>query len=209
MSELARFPVEQIRVVSAGFGGSIHYNPIANLAPCLWYGFGVDLAPIELGDAAAHDRERTLRTSLSFGGIVLPQRRWTDISGVYGPIPDVGDGSIYLSSVHNPIDIRRVSFRRLEGVRFAVNVELLIAFECGGSGFEDAVVSLEFEADYGGVSFYVPEWTNPDQIRFPPEWRIPAAFDDDSVREIFSRFIDLDCNHFRSNGRSYSLEPMV
>lgn len=209
MDTLACFPVEQIKITSSGFGGSVCYNPYAQLPPCLWYGVSFDLGPIDLGDAAIVEQDRPLQTTLEFGGIVLPQRRWNEIHGSWGPIPDVGQGSVYVSGVHNPVEILRIDIRHLTGIFFRIRADLLIDFEFEGSGFENTHLCVEATAEYGGVSFHVPQWTHPDEVRFPPEWRIPTVFDDKSVLELLGRFVDLDCYELRQKGHSYVLEPRV
>src|SRR4051794_26978109 len=129
--ELKTFPISQIRPTAASFRGNLVYNPYSRLPPTIWYCIGVDLEKIDLAeDAPAPDIwGTTVDTTLCLGGIVLPFRDWREIDGTFGPIEDAGASSVYVSDIHNPIDIRSVRFSKLDGVRFKIDFNLYIAFE--------------------------------------------------------------------------------
>lgn len=205
--ELKDFPVHKVRAKTASLGASLIYNP--DLEPTVWYSIGIELEPIELGDDAyAPDVfGETLETELRLGGIVIPARSWTEIDGEYGPVEDQGESSVYVSSVHVPIDIKSVVIKPIKGNRFRVHLELLIDFEYAGAGYRSTTLTLDVEADYEGVGFYVPQWNEPDKVKFPDEWRIPATFDERTVAELLGRFVDLDGYRLTRDEDSYHLQP--
>lgn len=209
MDELKDFPVSKLKPTDSGFGGSLEFNPYCDLPPTIWYGLGIDLEPFDLGDDAP-DPEYSgteVDTTLSAGGIILPFRDWREISGEFGPIEDVGEGSIYVSGVHNPVDISSIRFDRIHGTRFHINLDLAIAFEFEGAGFRDTTCSLEVEVDYAGLSFYAPTWTDPDSVKFPSDWKIPEEFDEATVKELFDRFVDTDLYELNRDDKSFKLLP--
>lgn len=209
--ELKQFPMELVRPVEARFGGSLHYNPYCDLSPTIWYNFGVTLAPIELGESAvAPDLfGDTLETQLALGGIVIPQCSWKGIAGEYGPVEDQGESSVYVSNVHVPIDIESVVFSRLSGCNFRIQLALHIDFEHAGAGYANAGVALEIEAQYEGLSFCIPRWTNPEEVVFPKPWRIPARFNNSTVSEMFARFVDLDGYRLEEDEDSFHFHPIA
>ena len=209
MEELKDFPISKLKPTASSFGGSLSFNPSCDLPPTIWYGFGIDLEPFDLGDDAP-DPEYSgteVDTTLSGGGIILPFRDWRQISGEFGPIEDVGEGSIYVSGVHNPVDISSVRFDRIHGTRFRINLDVAIAFEFEGAGFRDTRCSLEVEVDYAGLSFYAPTWTDPDSVKFPSDWKIPEEFDETTVKELFDRFVDTDLYDLNRDDKSFKLLP--
>lgn len=209
--ELKIFPVREIKPQSSRFGGSLIFNPYSDLPPTIWYSVGIDIAEIELGsNAPAPDLWGTkVDTTLILGGILLPQRRWMDISGVFGPIEDVGESSVYISDVHNPIDINSVTFSLIQGAVFRIDFDLLIAFEYEGSGFMDAECSISVEAEYQGLSFNEPVWNDPDSVSFPEKWQIPSEFNEITVSELFERFVDTDSYSIKSDKGYYHFIPKL
>lgn len=209
MEELKDFPVSKLKPEFARFGGSLHFNPHCNHPPTIWYRIGIDLESFDLGENAP-DPEfwgTTVDTTLSAGGIVLPLRDWREIGGEFGPIEDVGEGSIYVSSVHNPVDVSLIRFERIQGTRFRINLNAAIAFEFEGAGFRDTKCSLEFEADYAGLSFHAPIWNDPDSVEFPDAWNIPEEFNETTVKELFERFVDTALYDLKQDGESFWLHP--
>ena len=209
--KLKIFPVTNMRPKHTGFQGSLEFNPYVNIPPSIWYNIGIELEEIELGDNAP-DPElwgTKVDATLDLGGIVIPQRRWFDISGTIGPIKDVGESSVYISDAHNPIDIRSVTFKRLEGVCFAIDLDFLIDFDFEGAGFENAECSLSIEADYKGISFFVPDWSDPKSVKFPAEWRIPSEYNESTIIELFERFVDTSCYRMEIDDECYRLIPQL
>lgn len=209
MDELKNFPVSKLKPKASRFGGSLEFNPYCELPPTIWYRIGIDLEPFDLGEDAP-DPEYSgteVDTTLSAGGIILPFRDWRQISGEFGPVEDVGEGSIYVSGVHNPVDIASIRFERIQGMKFRINLDIAIAFEFEGAGFRDASCSLEIEVDYSGLSFYAPTWTNPDAVIFPEDWKIPDEFDEATVKELFERFVDTESYNMSRDGKSFKLLP--
>ena len=209
MDDLKRFPTSKLKPASASFGGRLAFNPYCELPPTIWYGIGIALEPFDLEDCAPDPDlwGTTIDTTLSSGGIILPFRDWKKINGELGPIEDVGEGSIYVSGVHNPVDIRLVRFKRIGGTKFRINLDLEIAFEFEGSGFSDTRCSLEIEPEYSGLSFYAPIWNDPDSVEFPNDWKIPENFDKTSVQELFERFVDTSLYDLNQDGKSFKLLP--
>jgi len=203
------FPVDKVRVVGSSFGGFLHYNPYAELPPQVWYKVGLDIAPIDLGEAAYAPEHfgTVVDTTMSLGGIRISQRHWAEIDGEYGPVEDVGDSSIYVSNTHVPIDIESVVFRWLAGARFRIELQLLIAFEWAGAGYRDARLNLATEAAFDGLGFNVPQWTDPN-VTFPKEWRIPSDFNDRTVSKMVSRFVDTDGYRLERSNDSFHFTPV-
>lgn len=192
-------------------GGRLVYNPYTKIPPTLWHTVEIELEPIEIGDDAYAPETfgNSLQTSVGLGGIVLAERSWTRIAGRRGPIEDTGSSSIYVSNVHVPIDILSIAFDRLHGTRFAISVELWFDFEYAGAGYRNARLALDLEADYVGVTFRVPRWNEPDAVTFPQEWRIPSVFNEQTVAELFERFVDLEEYALTGDADTYRLLPLV
>ena len=192
MRRLKKFPVEGLSVTRATFSAHIVFNPFAQIPPALWYTFGLDLAPIDLGKQAVDpvEYEQILETDIELGGIELPFRRWNEIEGEFGPIPDQGASSIYVSCVHNPIDIRSLKMHRIRSNRWQINTDIMIDFENAQAGYRNVEASLSFRASFGGISFYIPSWTS--KPKFPSRWKIPSVFNQRTVDALVARFVDLD-----------------
>jgi hypothetical protein len=207
--ELKTFPSHKVRARSAVLGARLTYNPYSKLQPTIWHAIEIELEPIDLGDDAyAPDIfGETLETSVRLGGIALAERSWTSIAGEQGPVEDTGSSSMYVSNVHVPVDIVSLVFDRLQGKRFAIHVELWLDFEYAGAGYRNTLLALDMEADYDGVSFRVPQWNEPDKVKFPEDWRIPTAFNERTVAELFGRFVDLGGYRLTHDAATYRLLP--
>jgi hypothetical protein len=209
MEELKNFPISKLKPIASRFGGSLEFNPYCDLPPTIWYRIGIDLEPFDLGADAPYAEYfgTQVDTTLSAGGIVLPFRDWRQISGEFGPVEDVGEGSIYVSSVHNSVDVASIRFKRIQGTRFRINLDVAIAFEAEDTGFRDTTCSLEIEVEYEGLSFLAPTWANPESVKFPGDWKIPDEFDEITVCELFERFVDTESYHLSRDGKSFKLFP--
>jgi len=211
-SGLKDFPVERIKATSAGWRGSVIYNPFGGpTPPTLWYGIGIALKIIDLGDQAPAPElwGTELETELRLGGIVLPFRSWRDLDYEYGPVKDVGESSVYISGVHNPIDIERVRTTHIEGASFRIELDLFFAFEFDGSGFRNTRHSMVVEAEFRGVSFCVPQWSDPEEATklMPLEWNIPTEFNDHTVRAFLERFVDTSEFQLERDGEFFLFSP--
>lgn len=200
-----RFPVEELRPVSASFGGSLVFNPFAQLPPSLWYGVEIDLDAIELGHAGATE---ALETQLIFGGIVLPQRDWREISGSIGPVDDQGESSIYVDDVHTPIELHRVAFERVDGIQFLIELDFTIDFESEELAYDNARTQISVQADYQGLFFHEPVFADPSAVKIPREWNVPDRFDTSTVRAFFERFVDTRRYAIEQQDQGYELRPV-
>lgn len=208
MNDLKDFPAFKMSPKDVSFSGALIYNPVCALPPTIWYGIGIQLEPFDLGDSApCPDLFGTaVDTMLCVGGIVLPFRDWREIHGSVGPVKNVGESSIYVSGVHNLIDIRQAHFRRIGDRRFRINLDLLIDFEGEGAGFRDTECSIEVTADYSGISFYAENRAS-DAFPLPADWKIPEVFDRRSVLEFFERFVDTTVYDLEQADESFRLVP--
>jgi len=209
MEELKDFPVSKLKPKFASFGGSLQFNPYCDLPPTIWHRISIDFESFDLGESAPDPQffGTTVDTDLSAGGIILSFRDWREIGGEFGPIEDVGEGSIYVSNVHNPVDVSLIRFERIQGTKFRINLDVAIAFEFEGSGFRDTTCSFEFEVDYSGLSFHAPIWNDPDSVEFPDVWNIPEEFNEATVMELFERFVDTGLYVLKRDGKSFRLLP--
>lgn len=209
MSTPVPFPKELIRPSAGGanFGASLVYNPLGGIKPVLWYGFGIDLAPMELGArASAPDLFGTeIDTDMELGALVLPRGPWRSLGGRFGPIEDEGESSIYINSTHNPILVLGVELEHKTGRTFRVALDLLIAFEHGGCGYQDCRVGLETEATYTGVEVYVYPWEGCQEVL--ADWGVPQHPTEASMTAFMGRFADLSGHALEVNDRRYMWRP--
>lgn len=205
---LKSFPIERFQLKRARFNAELVFNPFARIPPVLWYGFVLEFSPLHLGRQAYAPEVfgRVLETRMELGGIEFPFRRWSDIEGEFGSIPDRGASSVYVSNAHNPIDVRSLEMRRRRGARWDVRADVFIDLECERSGYGNVEAQLAFGVTFGGISFPVPVWTS--KPRFPKSWRIPKVFDQRSVDELIGRFVDLDVYRRKREGDAFSYVPV-
>jgi hypothetical protein len=208
--EVQRFPVELIRPLRAELSGTIVFNPHIGLAPALWYSLEVQLAPIDLGHGAYEPDEygTHLDTIIELGGFELPFRRWRDIAGEFGPFEDRGESSVYVSQVHCHIDIRRLDLRARQGAMFDVRADLSVDFEHAGAGYRNEAFHLAFDAEFRGIHFRAPAWNAPTTQSRLAEWDLPDTFDRASVRELCSRFVDVEQYSQEEEGPSFRFVPL-
>ncbi len=119
-----RFPVEEIEVASAEFGGSLWFNPSSGCAPRLDYSFGLRLAPREVFDRRP--------TSIVLSSMELPPGDWTGFVGRHPQALPSDDCTVYIAGVHNPVDVHSLQLLSRQGARFDAEFALLLDFEFGG-----------------------------------------------------------------------------
>lgn len=194
-----RFPVDQIQVAAAAFGGSLWFNAATGTEPHIDYGFGLHLAPT----AAFNDGRAT---SIRLESMQLPARDWRGLLGAHPqPIPS-DDCSIYVAGVHTPIDVHELVLVSREGARFDAEFSLLVDFEFGGPDYRNVGVRVRTDCEYRGLSFYAPE---PGRT-FPDAWNLPEEYTPETVAELFSRFVDLDrYEPVVQDGRSFRAAPRL
>lgn len=206
------FPVDRLEVKQAEFEAVLEFNPYADRLPpsLLWRG-GIGLEKIDLGDSAA-DAEifgSVLDTWFSLDGIHIPERRWTHLAGPYVQDHPYCGSSIYVCDAHNPVAVVEIGFSSREGTMFEMAVDLEINFDIEGTPYENIGLCINsIEAKFTGLVFHVPIWNEPADVEFPPEWKIPDEYTQDSVDEMMSRFVDLDLYNKVHNDGEFKYTPI-
>lgn len=172
----------------------LHYNPYCDLPPTVVHAISIDIEPIELGtDAAMPDYETTVNSPMYFDGLALPARPWDDLTGTYH-FKDDQDGSFCVSSAHNPVVLHELTLRHRDGALYDADATATFHFEFEDSGYADETTRLIFPVTHRGFVFCVPQWSEPDEVTFPADWRIPSVSHDWSaatIREFAGRYCDL------------------
>ena len=111
-------------------GARVFENPHIGLKPTLFYDVELPLEPF------VYEGELR-RTSVRLDFINLGVIGWRELAGrsfdfPKNPAPGYIDGSIYLGSVHNPVDVGRIHFGQCDGRQLAARIELKLDFEYEG-----------------------------------------------------------------------------
>jgi hypothetical protein len=179
---MKKFPVDKLVPKAPGIiEGRIEFNPFSRIPPSLWYGVGVEFEELpELGSLL-----------LSLDGIELPEKDWRSFGGPYIAPKPWDNGSILVDSAHNPADTYSIHFTNRRGPTFEVTVDVAIDFAFEGVDYENVRIPLSFMANFHGVVFHEPNWSDPSKVKFPTDWRIPSEYTPETVDELVSRFADL------------------
>ena len=189
---MKHFPLERLKAARARIASEIVYNPHSRTPPTLWHAITLSIQPIKLGEeAAVPELEKTVDSDIFLAGIVIPPLNWDELAGTFTPEREFGNSSFYVSRVHNPIDITSLTLNHAGGARFTGSADLFFDFEFEGAGYQNASTRISFAGPYAEMRFAIPIWNKPEEVRFPEEWRIPAQWTDETLHELFSRFIDL------------------
>ncbi len=203
------FPVTQLELEKAHFGGTLNFNPYVDLEPGISWNAELIFKPIELGSDAI-DPEiygTTLDLLFHLDDIVLEERDWKNITGRY-PQEDIwGNHSVYVCGAHNPVAINHIEFLEREGTRFKIKINLTIDFSTEAVAYENTTVDLIFDADFTGIVFIIPEWTDPDSVKFPRHWKIPEIYTEQTVEEMVSRFVDTSQYSLTRKGNQFLFNP--
>jgi hypothetical protein len=194
------FPIEKLIPIGSSMEARIEFNPFAKIPPSLWYGIGIRFENV------IPDQETLF---IDLDGIFLPERQWQKLSGTYRPEKRWENGSVYVDSVHNPVDLHALTFLRRQGNFFDVKAELYIDFAFEGAPYENTAVTLDFTTEFLGIKFREPNWSDPSSVKFPREWRIPHEFSQESVDELVSRFVDIDVYTKASENQTFSYAPKI
>ncbi|BDS07728.1 hypothetical protein NT6N_27680 [Oceaniferula spumae] len=192
----------------------IHWNPYCNLPPSHHYSLGIAHAPLDLGDDAADPEDETVIDSgFEFGMIDFPgSRSWKRLDGTrsWDPKAQYGDGSIYVSGRHNPVDILELSVKRLSELRYEISALVAVNFSFESAGYKNDRFAFTTTVEYSQMCISIPIWNNPEEVVIPDEWRVPRAWTPETSAEFASRFVDLeDYGDPRMEEHSVVFEPKV
>ena len=191
---MKKFPFKKLRPKLGAITASLHYNPYCDLPPTVWYTIKVEIEPLELGGSAAEPGLETLvEEPIIFDGLKFEKHQWNALTGSY-KFNDDQNGSFYVSSSHNPVDVRELKLRYRDGITYEVEVLATFHFEYEGAGYADETTSLVFTAEHRGFDFHVPSWNEPEQVRFPAAWKIPSTapnWPPETIRQFVQRYFDL------------------
>ena len=157
---MAQIPTEKFKPELGTMNACIFENPSAGLEPTLFYDITIPLEPF---DSGLSYESQPVKTSFRFNSIKFPVTDWRKFHGRSFQIePDDADGSIYIGTIHNPVDIDLISFTRTGDFSFQIHCLLLCDFE-----FEMVAGSARVELD-ADVEFTGMEVTLKD-TRHTPE----------------------------------------
>lgn len=191
---MKRFPFSRLRPKLGSITASLHYNPYSDLPPTVWYTIKLEIEPLELGSSAAEpDYEKVVDAPIIFDGLRFKHHQWNALTGTY-KFHDEQNGSFYVTSAHNPVDVCELKLQFRDGATYDVKVLATFHFEYEGAGYADETTRLVFAAVHRGFIFHVPRWNEPEKVRFPASWKIPSTVPDwppDTIRQFVQRYFDI------------------
>jgi hypothetical protein len=171
-------------VTEASIVSSLHYN--VGVPPKVRWCINMPIAPLDLGDDAAYpELETIVDSAVSFDELDLDIEDWRELANTF-EFSSSQNGSFYVTSAHNPVDAIRLTITDLGNTLFQIAATARFCFEFEQSGYQDAVVDLNFTAKYVGFHFCVPTWTDPNSVILPAEYGVPSMQPDWTHQEILS-----------------------
>lgn len=145
---MTQIPTNQFKPKLGTMRAHLFENPNAGIEPTLFYDITI---PLELFDSGLDYELQPEETSFRLDSIKFPITDWRGFDGqLFEVAKDDADGSIYLGSAHNPVDINLIRFTRLGDFRFWIECMLFCDF-----GFErvadNATVELSADVEFEGM----------------------------------------------------------
>lgn len=171
-----RFPSELLVPKAGELKATIFENRRVGIARGLFFGFAIEFEHILI---AGRDEE----PYLSCDFLSLDVGDWRSLAGQeFGaqPAQSVGDSdcTIYVDSVHNPVELRALHFGEPDGDTISVHLSLDANFVQEGTPYANAEFEIDAVLRYGGILIC------PDIVK--PKTRNAAA-----ARAAAERFISL------------------
>ena len=146
---MTKVPVETFRAKRGAMQAQITQNRLIGLAPTLFYTITIPLEPF---DSGFEWDEQPLHTAFRLDFIELPVKDWRTLAGrIFAVPPDKSDGSIYVGTAHNPVDIRHLAFTRRSGTVLHIHCILFCDFEAEMLA-DNTLVELRTEVEFKGLS---------------------------------------------------------
>ena len=181
---MTKIPIDRFRAKPGQMQARLFQNLHIGLAPTLFYDITIPLEPF---DSGLEWEEQPVHTEFRLEFVRLPVKDWRDLDGESFEIAqDDADGSIYLGTAHNPVDIRRIQFTRLGETTLRIDCALFCDFESEMIA-DSIVVELTTEIEFDGLM------VERDIIEDGPT-------ESDNIRKSISDLISLD---------AYRIEPQV
>jgi hypothetical protein len=105
------------------------------------YGIEIPLEPFDAGLGGIEETSIRLE-QIAFHAASAADLSEREFSFPVNPNEGYIDGSIYLTGAHNPVDVTRISFGRLEEDKIEATLTMRLLFEFEGSGFADRDAEL-------------------------------------------------------------------
>jgi hypothetical protein len=139
---------DRFRPKSGQMRAHLFQNPHIRLAPTLFYDITIPLEPF---DSGLEWEEQPVHTEFRLEFMKLPMKDWRDLDGKsFEVAQDDADGSIYLGSAHNPVNVRRIQFTRLGETTLRINCSLLCDFESERIA-DSVMLELTTEVEFKGL----------------------------------------------------------
>ena len=163
---MTRIPADRFRPKSGQMRAHLFQNQHIRLAPTLFYDITIPLEPF---DSGLEWEEQPVHTEFRLEFVRLPIKDWRDLDGKsFEVAQDDADGSIYLGTAHNPVDIRRIQFTRLGETTLRIYCSLFCDFESemiADSVMVELATKVEFEGLMVERDIIEDDPTRSDNIR--------------------------------------------
>jgi hypothetical protein len=145
---MIKIPTDRFKPKPGTMHAYLFENPYAGIEPRLFYDIAIPLEPF---DSGLDDEEQPVETLFSLNFITFPVTDWRKFDGQsFEMAQGDADGSIYLGSRHNPVDINLIRFTRLDGFLFRVKCSLSCNFEFERVA-ENATIELRTDVEFKGM----------------------------------------------------------
>ncbi len=135
---MTKIPADRFQSKPGTMRAHLFQNLAIGLGPTLFYDLEIPLEPF---DSGLEWEAQPVETAFRLEFLRLPARDWRDLDGTSVDLEqEEADGSIYLGGAHNPVEIWRMRFTRLEQTTFRIDCALYCDFE-----FEMVADNLDLE----------------------------------------------------------------
>jgi hypothetical protein len=145
---MTTIPTDRFKPKRGSMHAFVFENRSINLAPTLFYSIDIPLKPFSSG---LDHESQPVKTSFSLEFIRIPVVDWRRLDRQSFEIAqDDCDGSIYVGSAHNPVNINQIRFKRAGNFMFRIDCTLFCDFESEGVA-DDAQVELSADIKFEGL----------------------------------------------------------
>jgi hypothetical protein len=214
---MTKIPTDKFKPKLGTMNAYLFENPDIGLKPTLFYDITIPLEPFKSGlnfesvldvKSGLEYESGPVETSFCLNFIKFPVTNWLKFDGQSFKIAqDDADGSIYLGAAHNPVDIKLIRFRRLDGFKFRINCVLFCDFSFAGvadSETVDLITDIEFKGLVVGLDngeYRQEDILKAKEIALRQGKRQVRKYLKEATRlyareralEIASRLVDLSC----------------
>jgi len=181
---MTKIPIDRFSAKPGQMQAHLFQNLHIGLAPTLFYNIMIPLEPF---DSGLEWEEQPVHTEFRLEFVRLPTKDWRNLDGKsFEVAQDDADGSIYLGTAHNPVDIRRIQFTRLSETTLQINCSLFCDFESEMIA-DSVLVELTTEVKFDGLM------VERDIIE-------GDSAESDNIRKSIGNLVSLD---------AYQIEPQV